>query len=170
MPSPFPPSRRITVNLAIFGKFRWGRWRRPRAPFSSCRRGLQTEPSREEWGLLVPCVPGARTNLVSPLLVGKGLSSCVGLRPSPLSGWRLRGKPRVSDWGGMQGAGHSWGEPICKRRGGRCPCGGRSPPGAESRRRDVCEFQILIVPSLVMESSDFGVMGAPNFCEGFRYS
>lgn len=82
VPSPFPLSCRIALNLAIFGKFRWGRWRRPRAPFSSCRRGLQTEPSREEWGLLVPCVPGACTNLVPPLVVGKGLSSCVGLRPS----------------------------------------------------------------------------------------
>lgn len=79
VPSPFLPlstpaaSRRITVNLAIFGKFRWGRWRRPRAPFSSCRRGLQTEPSREEWGLLVPRVPGSRANLIALLVVGKGL-------------------------------------------------------------------------------------------------
>lgn len=54
---PLPLSRRITVNLAIFGKFRWGRWRRPGAPFSSCRRGLQPEPSRGAWGPLVPCVP-----------------------------------------------------------------------------------------------------------------
>ncbi|KAM7232156.1 hypothetical protein CapIbe_016917 [Capra ibex] len=49
----FNPSP-ITVNLAIFWKFRWGRWRRPRAPFSSCRRGLQTESSLEEWDCRFP--------------------------------------------------------------------------------------------------------------------
>lgn len=68
---PLPLSRRIAVNLAIFGKFRWGRWRRPGAPFSSCRQGLQTEPSREEWGLQVPRVLGAPAHLIPPIVVGK---------------------------------------------------------------------------------------------------
>lgn len=56
-------------------------------------------------------------------------------------------------------------------RGGEADApAGAALPLAQSPGGGMCVFQILIVPSLVMESSDFGVMGAPNFCEGFRYS
>lgn len=69
--------------------------------------------------------------MVPPLLVGKGISSCVGLRALPAVRMKAQGETE-GETEGKSGGGTQLGEPMPPR--------GPLPEGSGSRRRDMSEF------------------------------